>query len=292
MAPALSTPQKRKASANVCPPAVTDWVTIHLPKALKQKDKILKTTPCVVSSVDVEKGTVNVLYPNAISVFFQRQSRERRLLFAIQTHPLAAARSWEGDRKHLDSLMQQALLQFAEQRGVAVKNGEMLRVESELAPTEIDERTSQVQWSAEAAASDIQKDLSDHIAEQLGDTSTSKADVQAKAEVQAENAPSTPIKAKSGNVNSVTSSALGKGDQGELAHDPPVAQARPARPTPAGDLKSFTRELARLFGGAASLPKVAIQSALAAAFPDWENFLNSLDDMNKVLLAEDAVFRI
>merc|ERR1740139_446296 len=88
-----ATPIKRKKEG-VLPVNVTDWVSVHLNKRRLQ-DRNLAKTPCVVSSVDLEHGTANVLYPNHVSAFFNRFSSENRLLFAIKTYPLANVRLWE-----------------------------------------------------------------------------------------------------------------------------------------------------------------------------------------------------
>lgn len=58
------------------------------------------------------------------------------------------------------------------------------------------------------------------------------------------------------------------------------------------DVKIFTLRLQRLFGKHWSLPKAKIEAALAEQFPQWAGLLRRLDDLNKILIAEDVILRV
>lgn len=246
---------------------MTDWVAVHLDKR-RECNRLLAAVPAIVSRVDLEKGTVNLLYPNQLSDCFYRRRQTQRILFAIQSQPLSKVVPWEGPTGELNKLLQHALLSFAEQRGMALKNSDTLHVEANPTPVVTDGSSSSVVWSAEIARGQIQRGLA-----KIAEAKPAADKVEKGDDVfEQQNAPDCA--------------------DAESRPKPPTESTQQG--TPPGSLRGFTAALAQLLStsGSAGLPKEAVREALGGQFPAWDSYLTELDDMNKILVAEDAVFRL
>jgi len=272
MAAAATPPAKRKPSA----PMVATWVRVELNKRLK-RHQLLQDVPGVVSRVNEEDKTVNVLYPNKLSVFFHDRGQSS-ILFAIETHPVGKVFPWEGPTKHLEKILIHALLHFTEARAPACKGSLTLRAVAS---------PQQSQFVAVGASGRPPVDASQRQIEQVklglksievdndGDLMDSVREPDSPA------AEETPARASSSQVGAL--------DDGET----PPKIAAPAKPAQ-DELPEFTKRVSEIFRrlDRDAISKQECRSELAQDFPNWEALMARLDSVNKVCVVEDAVMLI
>jgi len=255
---------------------VATWVRVELNKRLK-RNQLLQDVPAVVSRVNDEEKTVNVLYPNKLSVFFHDRGQSS-ILFAIETHPIAKIFPWEGPTRHLDKILIHALLHFAEARAPACRGNLTLRSVA----TPLQEKFVTVDTSGQP-----QVNARDRQIEQmkLGLKSiVIDNDGAVKGPLHEPYSPAaeeTPARA-----SSVLNGAL---DDGET----PPKIAMPAKPVQ-NALPEFTKRVSALFRRHErdALSNREFRTELAQDFPNWEELMLKLDSQNKVCIVEDAVMLI
>lgn len=229
-------------------------------------------TPCVVSRVDEAQKTVNVCFPNVLSQHFNNSDAKYPLLFAIETHPAASIRPYEGnDLPALQELLSKALLYFVERRGRGLLNAKDGLQVSLTKPSNMvfDSRGEQV-GGPEKEVQQLQANIRTYF---------SRRDQACRGDDDSEKSPLPGVDA-----------AAPRSAASELETPPPRALRSTAGG--AGSLVEFMRELSALFGEESMISRQSVERKLGDAFPTWSDFLQELDNLNKVLVQEDVVFRV
>jgi len=247
---------KRKAPAVAAwTPRVATWVKVVLDKRIK-KNLALQDVPAVVSRVDPESESVNVLYPNKLSMFLYKTDQMPKMLFAIETYPVNKVQPWEGSTTQLDQVLIHAMLHFAEQRGRALSGTNLIQaVPQPLSECVTIDAAGQAVDGHVVKRNQIKLGLK-NLAEDVGN------------KIEAPSPSSSP--------------ALETPRREEQALSPKQMQNK------------FTVRLSQLFQtkNTDKMFKGDIHEALGAEFPLWGNLLAALDAINVILIAEDVVFRV
>jgi len=200
---------------------------------------------------------MNVLWPNVISQCLHKVNHSQPLLFAIETYPLSLAQPYRQSTAHLKELLTKALLHFVEKQGRGLCNQQGLAVVPMPPPAVIiDGVGNQVggpQYEIDRLRLGVRQLASKH------DYVEQDAAFLKSQEVQDKVVPKTP----------------------------------PRAALPANVLRDFTKILSQLFRSKAEnvLPMAAV-AGLAIEFPGWENHIQDLSKLNKVMVADDLVFLV
>lgn len=252
----VSAKRKLKAASIAWTPKVATWVSVVLDKRSK-RNLALQDVPAVVSRVDLESESVNVIYPNKLSHFLYEKGQVPQILFAIETHPMSKIQKWEGCTAQLDQVLIHAMLHFAERRGRALHGSQQIVVVASTRPelVTISARGESVDGQS-VNCEKIKVGLRTLMEETRNDR-TAPSSSSSKLELE------TPRKS----------------DQG---------------PSLVATLKLFTMRLSKLFQTQKSerLSRDDIREELSKDFPTWETLLVALDEKNQIMIAEDVVFRV
>lgn len=253
----VSAKRKLKSAAIAWTPKVATWVSVVLDKRSK-RNLALQHVPAVVSRVDLESESVNVIYPNKLSVFLYETGQVPKILFAIETHPMSKIQKWEGCTAQLDQVLIHAMLHFVEQRGRALHGSQQIVVVE--AP-----RPELVTISAGGQSVDGQLLNCEQI----------KVGLRTLME---------------GTVNDRTATSSSSSSKLELE----TPRKSDEGSSLAATLKVFTMRLSQLFQTQKRerLSRDEIREELSKDFPTWETLLVTLDEKNLIMIAEDVVFRV
>jgi len=245
-------PKRRRKQAALTPPEVATWITLDL-NCRSKRNQLIAATPCIVSKVDLASETMNVLWPNAISLCLHRiTDKQHPLLFAIETYPLSLARPYGKTTVHLQEVLTKALLHFVEKRGRGFCNQQGLAV----APTPPPAFVEVHSWTGNQVGG--AQDETDRL--RLGVRALQDRclvnDRPREEEVQDAVAPKTPPRA-----------------------------ARPAEA-----LRDFTKAISKLFRD--DILAMAAVAGLATEFPEWKSHVQELENQNKIMVADDLVILI
>jgi len=258
---ATATPQpkkekRRKVDTLAWIPTVATWVKIHLDRRVK-RNQLTCNTPAVISKVNLDEGTVNVLFPNSLSVFFHDAGKRDTVLFSIETYPLSKVSVWDGPSKHLDKILIHAL-NFTEGKGHGVCGSSDLRV----VPTEAHE---QIRLDAKGTV----------------------VSSRSLAACGLKHNPQTPETDNKGELWTDNRRWVAGTPEKQL-------EENPRSEATADELRTFTAGLAELFRTSErdALAMSLIGEAMEKRFPRWCKMLETLDRQNKVFVCEDAVMQL
>jgi len=253
----VSAKRKLKAVAIAWTPKVATWVSVVLDKRSK-RNVALQNVPAVVSRVDLESESVNVIYPNKLSVFLYETGQAPQILFAIETHPMSKIQKWEGCTAQLDKVLIHAMLHFAERRGRALNGSKQIVVVESPRPelVTISARGQSIDGQT-VNCEQIKNGLRTLMEETINDRMSAPSSSSTKLQLE------TPRKSDHG-------------------------------PSLAASMKVFTMRLSQLFQTQKRerLSRDEIREELSNDFPTWEALLVTLDEKNVIMIAEDVVFRV
>lgn len=246
--------KRRRKQATLTPPEVATWITLAL-DCRSKRNQLIAATPCIVSKVDLASQTMNVLWPNSISLCLHKMTdKQHPLLFAIETYPLSLARPYGKTTVHLQEVLTKALLHFVEKRGRGFCNQQGLAVAPTPPPAfvEVDSRTGKQVGGPE--------DETDRL--RLG-------------------------------VRALQDRCLVNDRPREEEVQDAVARTPPRAARPAEALRDFTKALSQLFGDKPEgILAMAAVAGLATEFPEWKSHVQELENQNKVMVADDLVILI